>query len=153
MQFSPAIPAFLHARGGAVRLALASLAVLLMTAPGSQAVTDIDGTYLDAGGYVHITVRACGAARCGVITRIVRRKPGEPDNDIHNDNAALRSRPILGVTILSGLRWSDGAWRGQVYNPEDGDTYRAVVRPGDGGSLRVQGCVSIICRTQVWRAV
>ena len=130
-----------------------ALVLLLMAAPASQAVTDIDGTYLDAGGYVHITVRACGPARCGVITRIVRRKPGEPDNDIHNNNSALRNRPILGVTILSGLRWSDGAWRGQVYNPEDGGTYRAVVRPGEGGSLRVQGCVSIICRTQVWPAV
>ena len=153
MQFPPPLPAFLRARGGAIRLALASLGVLMMSARASQAVADIDGTYLDAGGYVHITLRACGAARCGVITRIVRRKPGEPDNDIHNNNAALRSRPILGVTILSGLRWSDGAWRGQVYNPEDGGTYRAVVRPGSGGSLRVQGCVSIICRTQVWTKV
>ncbi len=122
-------------------------------APPAAAVTNIDGTFLDPGGYVHITVRPCGEARCGVITRIVRRKPGEPDNDAHNRNAALRSRPILGLTILTGLRWRDGAWRGQVYNPEDGGTYRAIVRPGARGGLSVQGCLAIICRTQSWPAV
>ena len=121
-------------------------------APPAAAATAIDGTYLDAGGYVHITIRPCGAARCGVITRIVRRKPGEPDNDVHNDNPALRDRPILGLTILTNLRYRNGAWRGQVYNPEDGGTYRAVVNPGAGGALRVQGCLAVICRTQTWPA-
>jgi uncharacterized protein (DUF2147 family) len=121
-------------------------------APPAAAATPIDGTYLDSGGYVHITIRPCGAARCGVITRIVRRKPGEPDNDVHNDNPALRDRPILGLTILTNLRYRNGAWRGQVYNPEDGGTYRAVVNPGAGGALRVQGCLAVICRTQTWPA-
>lgn len=122
----------------------------MVTAHPVGAIADIDGTYLDPGGYVQITLRPCGASRCGVITRIVRAKPGEPDNDVHNDNPALRSRPILGLTILSGLRWRDGAWRGQVYNPEDGGTYRAIVRPGRNGALSVQGCLAIICRTQTW---
>ena len=143
-----------------VRTKLAALALasgLALAAPPALAVTDIDGTFLDPGGYVQITLRPCGpgtaATRCGVITRIVRAKPGEPDNDAHNSNPSLRSRPILGLTILSGLRWQRGAWRGQVYNPEDGGTYRAVVRPGESGSLRVQGCVAIICRAQSWPGI
>lgn len=138
------------------RTPLAALALaigLALATPSAVAVTNIDGTYLDQGGYVHITLRPCGTARCGVITRIVRAKPGEPDHDVHNDNPALRNRPILGLTILSNLQWRDDAWRGQVYNPEDGGTYRAVVRPGNGGALRVQGCLSVICRTQNWARV
>jgi uncharacterized protein (DUF2147 family) len=138
---------------GRIRLAALALAAFVLGAPPAAAVTDIDGIYLDPGGYVQITLRPCGNARCGVITRIVRAKPGEPDHDVHNDNPALRNRPILGLTILSGLRWQRGAWRGQVYNPEDGGTYRAVVNPGSGGSLRVQGCLAIICRTQSWPSV
>ena len=130
-----------------MRIAAVALAFAAMPA---GAVTDIDGTYRDPDGYVQITLRPCGQARCGVITHIIRAKPGEPDRDVHNRNAALRSRPILGLTILSGLRWQRGAWRGQVYNPEDGGTYRAVVNPGSGGTLEVQGCVAIICRTSVW---
>jgi len=134
-------------------IAAALITGLAASGPVAQAVTNIDGTYADPGGYVHITLRQCETnVRCGVITRIVRAKPGEPDNDAHNANPALRARPILGLTILSNLRWSGGAWRGQVYNPEDGGTYRAIVRPGSGGALSVQGCLAFFCRTQSWPA-
>ena len=133
-------------------LASATLAAAMLAAPSASAQSRIDGTYIDQGGYVEITVRPCGNARCGTITRIIRNKPGEPDNDVHNDNPALRDRPILGIRVLEGLRWRDGAWRGEVYNPEDGGTYRAVVRPGRNGSLDVQGCVTLFCRTVTWRS-
>lgn len=127
--------------------ALGSAALLTAAAPPS-----IDGKYLDSDGYVEITVGSCGSARCGTITRIIKRKPGEPLNDAHNDNPALRDRPIKGINILQGLRWEDGAWRGEVYNPEDGGTYRAVVKPGKGGTLEVKGCLGFLCRTKIWPA-
>jgi len=133
-----------------MELALASAASLALLSSAAPAQRSIDGTYLDQGGYVEITVSRCGNARCGNITRIVRRKPGEPNNDAYNDNPALRDRPILGIRILQNLRWEDGAWRGRVYNPEDGGTYRAVVRPGRGGTLEVEGCVSLFCRGVTW---
>jgi uncharacterized protein (DUF2147 family) len=125
------------------------LAALCLASPAA-AQSSIDGVWRDDGGYVEITVGPCGQARCGRITRIIRTKPGETDRDRHNDDPALRSRPILGVTILSGLTWRGGAWRGRVYNPEDGGTYRAEVRPGAGGTLEVKGCLAMICRTRRW---
>ena len=125
-------------------------ALVFTAAPAFAAGSDIDGMYRDEDGYVEITVSSCGNARCAKITRILRRKPGESDLDRHNDNPALRDRPILGLTILSGLRWEDGAWRGKVYNPEDGGTYRAVVKPGARGALEVKGCLSFLCRTSIW---
>lgn len=124
-------------------------AALALAVPVSAQST-IDGVWRDDGGYVEITVGPCGETRCGRITRILRTKPGETDRDRHNDNPALRSRPILGITILSALAWRDGAWRGRVYNPEDGGTYRVEVRPGRGGTLEVKGCLGFICRTKVW---
>lgn len=124
----------------------------LLVGPSATAQQSIDGTYVDQGGYVEITVGRCGNRRCGDITRIIRRKPGEPTRDIHNDNPELRNRSILGIRVLQNLRWDDGAWRGQVYNPEDGGTYRAVVRPGRGDTLSVQGCVTVFCRTVIWQA-
>lgn len=127
------------------------LAVIGATlATPAVAQSHIDGTYVDSGGYVEITVARCGDYRCGTITRIIRRKPGEPDNDVHNDDPALRSRPILGIRLLTNLRWDDGVWRGRVYNPEDGNTYRTEVRPGANGALEVKGCVTLFCRTRVW---
>ena len=127
------------------------LAVLALALAGpASAQSSIDGVWRDDGGYVEITVGPCGQTRCGRITRIIRVKPGETERDRHNDNPALRSRSILGIIILSGLAWRDGAWRGRVYNPEDGGTYRTEVRPGAGGTLEVKGCLGFICRTRVW---
>lgn len=134
---------------GLKNTAIALAATALFAAP-AVAQTNIDGTYLDSGGYVEITVDRCGSARCGEITRIVRNKPGEPDRDVHNDDPALRDRPILGIRLLTGLRWDDGAWRGEVYNPEDGNTYRTEVRRRSNGALEVKGCVVLFCRTRVW---
>lgn len=131
-------------------LSIAAAALAALTPAAAPAQASIDGVYRDQDGYVQITVAPCGNARCGTITRIIRMKPGETNRDRHNDNPALRNRPIVGVRVLQDLAWSDGAWRGRVYNPEDGGTYRAVVRPGRGGALQVQGCLSVICRTVSW---
>ncbi len=134
------------------KLALLAPFVLAFAASPALAVDAIDGVYVDSGGFVEITVASCGQSRCGKITRIIRRKPGETDRDTHNDNPALRNRPILGLTLLTGLQWSDGAWRGEVYNPEDGNTYRSVVRAGANGALEVEGCLGPFCRKRVWPA-
>ncbi|MFB0612487.1 DUF2147 domain-containing protein [Aurantiacibacter poecillastricola] len=132
--------------------ALALAAALALPAAPAAAQSNIDGTYVDSGGYTEITVGPCGNARCGEITRIIKRKPGEPNRDVHNDDPALRDRPILGIRILKNLTWDDGAWRGEVYNPEDGNTYRTEVRPARGGALEVKGCVTLFCRTRIWPA-
>ncbi|WAT16702.1 DUF2147 domain-containing protein [Aurantiacibacter sp. MUD11] len=131
---------------------IAAAAPLALLAPPAAAQRSIDGTYIDSGGYVEITVGPCGTSRCGTITRIIRHKSGESDRDVHNDDPALRDRPILGLRLLTGLTWDDGAWRGRVYNPEDGNTYRTEVRPAANGALEVKGCVAIICRTRLWPA-
>ncbi|MGB3796873.1 MAG: DUF2147 domain-containing protein [Alteraurantiacibacter sp.] len=133
------------------KLALIAASATLFATPAA-AQSRIDGTYVDSGGYTQITVSRCGDARCGKITRIIKRKPGEPNRDVHNDNAALRDRPILGITVLQNLRWDDDVWRGEVYNPEDGNTYRTEVRPAANGALEVKGCVTLFCRTRVWPA-
>lgn len=130
--------------------ALVAFVGMLAVPVSVSAMQPIDGRYVDAGGFVEITVGSCGNARCGTITRIIKNKPGEPDNDVHNDDPALRDRPILGIRILKNLRWEGDAWRGRVYNPEDGGTYKVHVKPASGGRLEVKGCVAFLCRTQIW---
>lgn len=139
---------------GLFRTASLALALSLgAAATPAMAQSNIDGVYTDTDGYVEITVARCGNYRCGTITRIIRRKPGEPMNDAHNDNPDLRSRPILGIRLLTNLRWDNGAWRGMVYNPEDGNSYRTEVRPAANGALEVKGCVTLFCRTRMWPAL
>ncbi|MBI3199422.1 MAG: sterol desaturase family protein [Rhodospirillales bacterium] len=78
---------------------------------------------------------------------------GRPRLDAQNADTALRTRPLLGLSILSGLtRSPNGSWEGRIYNPEDGQTYRATVRQTAADTLTVEGCVLFICQKQAWRS-
>ncbi|NJR20288.1 MAG: DUF2147 domain-containing protein [Hyphomonadaceae bacterium] len=75
--------------------------------------------------------------------------------DTNNPNPALRTRPLIGLNILSGFtRQADNSYKGgTIYNPEDGRTYRSEFRLKPDGRLEVKGCVGPICRAQIWTAV
>ena len=49
-------------------------------------------------------------------------------------------------TIASGA-----VWRGTIYDPKAGKSYRSVLRRLDANRLEVKGCIGPFCQTQVWR--
>lgn len=85
---------------------------------------------------------------------------GTPKVDKNNEDANLRSRPLLGMEILSGFteideeNWEDGT----IYNPEDGKVYNCQISIGDphpktgADQLNVRGYVgiSLFGKTQTW---
>ena len=81
---------------------------------------------------------------------------GNPHTDRNNPDTALQDRPIMGLPILTGFDPGDAAnvWDdGQIYNPEDGETYNSVMSLKDGGDkLEVRGYVGlpIFGQSQVW---
>lgn len=78
---------------------------------------------------------------------------GRPRLDAQNADATLRTRPLVGLSILSGLTpAASGGWAGRIYNPEDGQTYRVSVRQTAMDTLAIEGCVLFICQKQVWRS-
>jgi uncharacterized protein (DUF2147 family) len=103
-----------------------------------------------------VELAACpGAATlCGTIRWLwdAVDEKGRPRLDSQNTDASLRARPLLGLVILSGLNpRQGGGWEGRIYNPEDGQTYRATLTARGPDTLSVEGCVLFVCRTQVWR--
>ena len=52
-----------------------------------------------------------------------------------------------GLTPAAG-----GSWAGRIYNPEDGQTYRATLRRVGNDTLVIEGCVLFICQKQIWRS-
>lgn len=98
-----------------------------------------------------VEVGRCGPAVCGRIVRVLKAQAGAPANDVHNSDAALRKRPIIGLPILTGFVERGAEWRGHIYDPRNGKTYRSVVSRNADGSLKVQGCVAFLCRTQTWQ--
>lgn len=126
--------------------ALFALLAPLVPAHSAQPVT---GRWLTEGGQAVVAIKPCGNSVCGSIERIVKATPGAPTTDVKNPNPALRSRPFVGLTILSGFTQQGEEWRGQIYDPKSGRTYRSVLK-ASGNALEVKGCVAVFCRSQNW---
>ena len=75
---------------------------------------------------------------------------GNAQKDVNNSNPALRNRPLLGINLLSGFKAEGNEWKGSIYDPRRGKTFRSVVYKGKSGNLVVKGCVGPLCQTQTW---
>jgi len=69
---------------------------------------------------------------------------------------ARKDQPIIGMTILSGLRKTgDNEWSGgEILDPESGKIYKSkMALADDGARLNVRGFigVSLLGRTQTWQ--
>jgi len=67
---------------------------------------------------------------------------------------ARKDQPIVGMTIIDGMKKTDDGWDGgHILDPENGKTYRCRMRVEDGGrKLVVRGYigVSLLGRSQTW---
>lgn len=78
---------------------------------------------------------------------------GKPKIDLHNPRKSLRSRPVLGMDVLSGFRYSSSNhdWRkGKCYEPESGKTYTCRMWFKSRDTLMVRGYVWFFHKTQEW---
>jgi uncharacterized protein (DUF2147 family) len=138
---------------------LAAAALLMLAGSQSALAADPTGVWLTQPGTSRIRVADCGGALCGTI--IWLKEPNDPDTgkaktDKHNSDAARRSRPLMGVQIMLGMKPAgDGKWTGQVYNAEDGKTYSGNLTFSGGNSLQLQGCAlgGLVCKSQTWTKV
>lgn len=117
------------------------------------------GTWATQGYGAQVLITLCGDAGeqlCGQITWLWtdRDAEGRVLTDEQNPVAKHRARPLVGMPIFQSFtRDIDGYWQGDgIYNPEDGNTYAASLKPRADGTLDVTGCVlGIFCQTQIWR--
>ena len=101
-----------------------------------------------------ISIRPCGDALCA---RLVQHDYAEVTNlDINNPNPAMRTRPLLGVRILDGLRRvTDNRWSGgKLYDPRTGKTYFSKLKLVDRNRLKIIGCIGPqLCKGYIWKRV
>jgi uncharacterized protein (DUF2147 family) len=116
------------------------VAALLASAPS------FSGDWITADQSAVVRIGPCGAGICGHIVRVLAS--GAPGSDVNNPDRALRSRPLAGVAVLSGFTPAGSG--GRAYDPKTGRSYSASLHLNADGTLRVTGCVTIICRSQVW---
>ena len=131
-------------------------ALIALTSAEAAFAAEPNGIWLTQTGTSRIRVADCGGALCGTI--IWLKEPNDPDTgkpktDKNNSDAAKRSRPLLGVQIVLGMKPAGAdKWTGQVYNAEDGKTYSGNLSYSGGDSLQLQGCAlgGLVCKSQTW---
>ena len=137
-----------------------AVALLAATQIGATAETPTPvGVWLHPDGRIKMEIAPCGDALCAKLIwfKSPNDDQGLPRVDLKNPDPALRARPLLGLKVLEGLRPNaDGAWDGgEVYNPDDGENYKARMSIQDDGTLRVRGYILIplLGKTLVWTRV
>jgi uncharacterized protein (DUF2147 family) len=110
----------------------------------------IAGRWLTADGGAVVAIGDCGSTVCGRVAKVIKGPPaGRPLVDSLNPDPRLKNRPLVGLPILTELAPSGEGWKGKIYDPKTGKTYRALVAR-DGANLKVQGCIAIFCQTMIW---
>jgi uncharacterized protein (DUF2147 family) len=129
--------------------------MLAATAAFAQSPTPV-GVWLHDNKRIEIEIAPCGEMLCGKLVWFKRPNDaqGSPLIDLKNPDSALRARPLLGLSVLNGLRrtgantWTDG----NIYDPDDGTTYATSMSMQDDGSLQVRAYVllPILGKTFLW---
>lgn len=135
---------------------LAAAGIALLGWATAATAADPTGTWRTEGGKATVRIANCGAALCGTIVALKEPndpETGRPKTDKRNADAGKRTRPMLGVQIVLGMKPNGtDKWSGQVYNAEDGKTYAGHLTLTGARSLKLEGCAmaGLICRAQTW---
>lgn len=139
-----------------------ALAATGLAAAAAQAGSLIEGTWLTPA-QSEMTISACVEGYCGYISKIVitdeiRARYGDAVDsvdtytDAMNKDPRLRSRPVQGLRILT-LRQAGDPWHfeGEIYNPEDGNTYAGYLEVTGPDTMKLKGCaMMVLCQEQEW---
>jgi uncharacterized protein (DUF2147 family) len=138
----------------------AAAAMLGLPAVSRAAADPVMGDWLTVAGAAKVRIAPCAASpalACGTLLWLKdgKDKSGGPKRDMNNPDEAQKGRILVGVQVLSDLkRDGAGAWSdGKIYVPETGRTARAKVSANPDGTLKIEGCVAVICQTKTWTRV
>ncbi|MVZ97376.1 DUF2147 domain-containing protein [Sphingorhabdus sp. IMCC26285] len=132
------------------KLSTACIALGLLSA-SAHAAAPVTGRWVTQSKDGVVEIYECGATICGKLAKFLVPPPnGIGQKDINNPNKTLRGRTLLGMDILTGFKEAGNEWKGQIYDPKSGKTYRSVIYKGKSGNLVVKGCIGPFCQAQSW---
>jgi uncharacterized protein (DUF2147 family) len=90
----------------------------------------------------------------GVVEKLFDQPGDDPAHLCKECKGERKDKPIIGMTILWGLKQDGNSWTGgEILDPHNGKVYRCKLTPSaDGKTLDVRGYigVSFIGRSQTW---
>ena len=136
---------------------LVLLTSLGVAAPAFAVQDAAVGEWLTPDGSTKVTAAPCPGAParlCGAITWMRRPEDrrGETWRDLHNPDAGLRQRPLIGVLAFRQMQNAGpGHWaNGSIYDPATGRTLKGRVRALPDDRLIVEGCDAAGCKAETW---
>ena len=151
-----------HRSGRAFAAVLLFATAFAAQAQSSSAASDPRGRWITANGNLEVEVAPCGAALCGTVTKVLGNRSMAPGG---GDMQAADKRPALGMTLLKDFAPVDATadparppteWAGQIYNRENGKTYRCNMSVSTAGNaagellLHAYVGLPLFGRTQRW---
>lgn len=132
---------------------LTCLTALLLAAVAGADESDIEGRWLSGDRSGWIEIRLLAGKPVGVAAGATNAEERARLDD-HNPDPALRSRALLGITILRGFEYAgDQVWKGgTIYDPNSGNTYRSSMTLLDRNTLKVRGYIGLAMfgRSDTW---
>lgn len=136
---------------------------LLMASASVFATADIQGTWRSiddktgfSKGIIEIT-KADDGSYSGKIIEVIPRPGYTPKTTCDKCSGALKNKPILGMTVLSGMKQSSKNEReftgGRILDPLTGKSYKSKMKLNSSGSrLNMRGYVGVevVGRSQTW---
>lgn len=131
-------------------------AIICMMIPTFSALAqDVIGKWKLEDGTAIVEVYKVGNVYNGKIVWL--QEPTEPDGtpavDNNNPDKKLRTRPLIGLNMLHGLKKDGKKYSGgKIYDPGNGKTYNCSMQV-DGNTLKVRGSLDsmgILGRTMDW---
>jgi uncharacterized protein (DUF2147 family) len=136
--------------------ALALAAGLALTAAAPAFAADpVEGEWLTQAATGKVRIAPCPGKpnlMCGVISWL--KDPADAvAKDAHNPDPALKSRPIMGLPMIWNFKQAaPGRWTGgKIYDPNTGKTYDSKISVNANGTLKVEGCILMVCQAQTWK--
>jgi uncharacterized protein (DUF2147 family) len=141
------------AKENPMRIAVLAAGLSLCAAP-AFAADPIEGEWVTDGGASKVRISACPGKpdqMCGVVSWLPAAKA--QDLDKRNPDSVRRNQKILGMSTIWGFKQAaPGKWTGgKLYDPSSGKTYSGKLSANANGTLKVEGCVLMVCQAQTWK--
>jgi uncharacterized protein (DUF2147 family) len=136
-------------------LLIAAAATTLAQAPDADALL---GVWEPSNGKARVKVEKLGNKYFGKIVWL--KEPLDaatnlPKVDKNNPDVALRSTPLKGFRLLKDFEYTTtNTWEeGTIYDPENGNTYKCIIKMKDENTLDIRGYIGISTfgRTDIWK--
>lgn len=137
---------------------LSLLLLVFCMAASAQNADAILGKWLNPTGEGQVTIYKKGDKYFGKLSwiKVPNDVSGKPKTDTKNPDAALQSRPELGLELLKSFNYKgDNQYEdGTIYDPKSGKTYSCKMTLNEK-KLKIRGYIgiSLFGRSETWTRV